>query len=400
LLLKDTFFLADILLCTSTGSVASARQHRIAATPTHRYRPYRSKRATTAETTSWVQIDLGAALPITSVMLYPANQRTKMGADAYYSGEAFPVRFKVEASGDSDFARPRLIANYASEDFENPKDAILNLTGANIRARYVRLTASKFAEPECRKEGSDAPDANTQCSSTGAYYFALSKIAVISEGKDVAVGQPSTADEMYGNPDDLEQLTRQERVETEYVHHDRIENVSDPSTWSHVPYVAQAPSSGVTLQGGVFESTMRNNIRYLLDSFTLDDLLLQFQERAGKPIPPKHTHKPDKFWEEDLAGSNAGRFLMGAGNTLRWIDDPELRSRFNGVMDGIVANAASLNGWVMAFPEDTIFYSERGAYTRAWLTHGLIEAGYAGDPRAFDLLRGQLRPLQPGHLSA
>jgi hypothetical protein len=42
----------------------------------------------------------------------------------------------------------------------------------------------------------------------------------------------------------------------------------------------------------------------------------------------------------------------------------------------------------MAYPEDTIFYSERAAYTRAWLTHGLIEAGYAGSQDAFRLLRG------------
>jgi DUF1680 family protein len=42
----------------------------------------------------------------------------------------------------------------------------------------------------------------------------------------------------------------------------------------------------------------------------------------------------------------------------------------------------------MAYPADTIFYSERGAYTRAWLTHGLIEAGYAGNEEAFGLLRG------------
>ena len=37
---------------------------------------------------------------------------------------------------------------------------------------------------------------------------------------------------------------------------------------------------------------------------------------------------------------------------------------------------------------NTILYSERGGYTRAWLTHGLIEAGYAGNPKAFELLRG------------
>src|SRR5208282_2671579 len=46
------------------------------------------------------------------------------------------------------------------------------------------------------------------------------------------------------------------------------------------------------------------------------------------------------------------------------------------------------NGYIMAYPEDTIFYSERAAYTRAWLTHGLLEAGYAGIANAFELLRG------------
>jgi DUF1680 family protein len=383
LLLKDTFFSNILRALPPAASIRT--QHRIAATPTHAYRPYRSKRATTADIPTWVQIDLGTLHLVEAVALYPANQRMKMGADAYYAGEAFPLRFKVEASKDSSFTHPQLIADYTAADFENPKDTILNLPGANIRSRYVRLTVTKLAEPECRKEASDAPEANTPCSPTGDYYFALSKIAVLSAGKDVALGQPTTADETYGNPEDLQQVTRPVRVETEFVHHDRPENVTEASSWARVPYAAQAPLQGVTLHGGVFEATMRNNIRYLLDSFTLDDLLLQFRERAGKPIPPS-THKPDKFWEEDLAGSNAGRFLMGAGNTLRWIDDSELRTRFNGVMDGI-AECRQPDGWVMAFPEDTIFYSERGAYTRAWLTHGLIEAGYAGDPRAFNLLR-------------
>jgi len=78
---------------------------------------------------------------------------------------------------------------------------------------------------------------------------------------------------------------------------------------------------------------------------------------------------------------------MGAGNTLRWIDHPELRRRLDAVVDGI-AQCRQPNGYIMAYPEDTIFYSERGAYTRAWLVHGLIEAGYAGNPKAFELLRG------------
>lgn len=210
-----------------------------------------------------------------------------MGEDAYYAGEAFPLRFKLEASADANFARPHLIVDYTSSDFENPKYTILYLPAANLRARYVRLTATKLAEPECRKEASEAPEANTPCSATGDYYLALSKIAVLSAGKDIAVGRPSSADETYGNPDDLQQFTRPDRIETEFIHHDRPENVTEASTWTRVPYAAQAPLGGVTLHGGVFEATMRNNIRYLLDSFTIDDLLLQFRERVGKPIPPR-----------------------------------------------------------------------------------------------------------------
>jgi len=78
---------------------------------------------------------------------------------------------------------------------------------------------------------------------------------------------------------------------------------------------------------------------------------------------------------------------MGAGNTLRWIDHPELRGWMNAVVDGIAECRAS-NGYIMAYPEELILNSERGGYTRAWVTHGLIEAGYAGNPKAFGLLRG------------
>jgi DUF1680 family protein len=103
---------------------------------------------------------------------------------------------------------------------------------------------------------------------------------------------------------------------------------------------------------------------------------------------------------------------MAAGNTLRWVNHPELRRRLDAVVEGI-AECRQPNGYIMAYPENTIFFSERGAYTRAWLVHGLIEAGYAGSPKAFDLLRGYsdwfnqcllpaptaalLRPRRPGH---
>ena len=75
-----------------------------------------------------------------------------------------------------------------------------------------------------------------------------------------------------------------------------------------------------------------------------------------------------QFWEEDLAGSNAGRFLMAAGNTLRWVNHPELRRRLDAVVDGI-AQCRQPNGYVMAYPEDTIS-TRNAAPTRApgWCT--------------------------------
>ena len=168
----------------------------------------------------------------------------------------------------------------------------------------------------------DNPDANEGtpvCSAEGKYYFALSRIAVIAGGKDVAVGRPVTCDKEHGNMDDAQQVTRAERIETEYIHRDRPEYVTDPATWKPVTYKAHAPATGVTLNGGIFETTMRNNIGYLLESYTVDDLLIQFRDRAGKPIPPIN-RKVDQFWETDLAGSNAGRFLMGAGNLRHFLD--------------------------------------------------------------------------------
>jgi DUF1680 family protein len=375
------------LLGETPANAATYRtKDRIAATPTFSYRPYRSRRANAADTVSWLQIDLVEPQSIDEIRLFPANQRMVPGKDEYYAGEGFPESFKVEVANSEDFDRPETIIDFSQTTFENPKDTVVSFPGKQKKARYVRLTVTKLARPACTGEEEGAPERQVGCSAESPYCFALSRIAVVSHAKDVAIGKMVSCDGTYGNLDDAKQLTRPERIEGEYVRRDRPGQVTDPAGWKRVHDLAHAPVSGVSLHGGLFETAVRNNIGYLLESFSVDDLLSQFRERAGKPVPAS-PHKPDKFWESDLAGSNAGRFLMGAGNTLRWIDDPELRSRFNAVMDGI-AECRQPNGYVMAYPEDTIFYSERGAYTRAWLTHGLIEAGLAGNRKAFELLRG------------
>jgi uncharacterized protein len=161
---------------------------------------------------------------------------------------------------------------------------------------------------------------------------------------------------------------------------------SDPATWKSVPYHAVVPTGGVTLgETGVFKLAMENNIAYLLNSFSIDHMLVPFRERAGRKNPPDDRPQVEP-WDKEFRGANAGRFLMGAGNTLRWIEHPELRKRLNQLIDGIEA-CRTQDGYILAFPPDKL-RGEEANYARAWLTHGLIDAAIAGNPKTYGLLRG------------
>jgi uncharacterized protein len=356
---------------------------RMAATPATNYRAYRSKKVRDPNTQTWVQIDLEKSITVDAVQLFPASERMFPGRDQYYAGEGFPLRFRIEASQESTFASPTVIADLTQADFPDPGDQITQYEARGVEARHIRLTATRL-RPVKVAAGNGSGDRRLDNSTD--YTLTLAKIAVISGGADAAVGCKISADEENGNPELLAQLTRPPRQDGEEIHRDRPQAVTDPATWTQPKCKARAPRTGVTLEGGLFETALRNNISYLLSSYSTDDLLRQFYERTGKVKDFKATGS-QVFWEEDLAGSNAGRFLMGAGNTLRWIDDEELFHRLNAVVDGI-EECRQVNGYIMAYPEDTIFYSERAAYTRAWLTHGLLEAAYCGNEKALPMLRG------------
>ena len=303
----------------------------------------------------WVQVDLGTAHKIDAVKLFPMF-------DAPERSPGFPARFRLEASDDPLFKTARLIADCTGTDCPDPGDAVGVFPGGSAGGRYVRLTITRLRQRQ----------------------LTLSKLEVWSAGKDVAEGCPA-ADALHGILGVLP-LTRAPRPQGEGVVTDNPSNVIPVHHWKPVAYQAHTPTGGVRLEGGVFQAAMEDNIGYLLASFSVDEMLRPFRERAGKPVPP-NLRKPIDFWDTDLPGSSAGRFLMGAGNTLRWQEHAELRRRMDGIVDGI-EECRLPNGYIMAYSEDTIFYSERGAYTRSWLTHGLIEAGYAGNPKAFPLLRG------------
>ena len=155
-----------------------------------------------------------------------------------------------------------------------------------------------------------------------------------------------------------------------------------------VPFEAWAPVHGVSVKGNMlFEPVMEANINYLLASFDVNHMLLPFRQRAGKPAPAGKRPQV-AFWATDLLGSNAGRFLMGAGNTLRWIEREDLRTMMNAVVDGVQECRDDTTGYILPFSPEGFTHAEQGDYARSWLTQGLIEAGKCGNDKVWPMLRG------------
>ncbi len=369
--------LAGISLATrplvhAAGSAAGALhlEDRMTPYPATWYRPYVSRPASGPIVPAWIQLDLGSPQAVEAIRLYPNFEYEP-------KSYGFPVRFKVEGSNSAAFDSPVLLFDATSEETPDPGDRIglAPFPAGPASFQFIRLTATEL-RPLKSSDSHAAP----------VYGLSFAKVEALSNGRDVAMGRPVTADSATVNLPDLAQLTRKPRPQGEGIVTDNPGNVTDPRTWKPVAYRGQTPLTGVELGPGVLRDAMENNIEYLLTSFSVDEMLRPFRERAGKPVAAG-LRPPIQFWDTDLPGSSAGRFLMGACNTLRWLDHPELRRRVNAIVDGI-AECRQPNGYIMAYPEDSIFHSERAGYTRAWVTHGLLEAGYTGDPRAFELLRG------------
>ena len=318
---------------------------------------YESKPAQKDEEIRWVQVDLGDRKKIDGIKLLP-----KVVPWGYVQSEGFPSRFRIEVSDDRGFGISVMYDDQTKEDFKDPSDAVCTFSGKEVHGRYVRLTAVRLRQQK----------------------LALTKIMVLSDGKDIAEGCPAS-DSESGDPG-IEVLTRPPRPQGEGVVTDNPDNIIPSEKWNPVVYKARTPTGGVELSDGLFKKTMENNIGYLMSSFTLDELVRNFYVKAGKPVKPLE-ERLNNFWFVDLPGQEAGRFLMGAGNTLRWMPDSGLRKRMDQIVD-VIDECKERDGYIMAYPKNKIFSGEYGAYTRSWVTHGLIEAGYAGNKKAFPLLRG------------
>ena len=323
---------------------------------------YESKIVSTDDTTLWVQIDLGESKNIDAVKLYP---RVRV-YDAIAS-EGFPEMFRIEASDDKDFKKVVLIVD-KSRGFRDPEDRVCTFEvekqlHTGIKKRYIRITAIGLRQR----------------------HLAFTKIDVLSNGVNIAEGR-SVSDSENG---DLGQnvLTRPMRPNGEGVVTNNPQNVIPESLWKPVAYKAQAPTAKtVSLKEGVFKETVDKNIDYLMSTFSLDELTRNFRVRAGQVVEP-YNENLSRQWMYNLPGSEAGRFLMGAGNTLKWQENTLLRDRMNKIVD-VIDECKEADGYMMAYKKQDIMISENGAYVRSWVTHGLLDAGFSGNSKAFKLVRG------------
>ena len=308
--------------------------------------------------TRWVQIDLGEEKKIDGIKLLPGVQVWGPAAGG------FPSRFRLEVSNDADFSHSIMYEDYTlKEEFPNPDDQVCTFASKVVHGRYIRLTATQLRDNK----------------------LAMTKIMVLSDGKDIAQGCKAT-ESNPGIDSHIELLTRAPRPQGEYVVTNNPDNVMPVETWKPVAYKAQTPQGGVQLDDGLFKTVMENNISYLMNSFTFDQLARNFRVKAGIPVEPLEDRLKN-MWFQILPGSEAARFLTGAGNTLRWVENADLRKRMDDIVD-LIDQCKEPDGYLMAFPKHTMFDFENGAYVRSWVSQGLIEAGYAGNKKAFPLLRG------------
>jgi len=124
----------------------------------------------------WVQVDLGREVEIRKVVLHPCHDEfAGIGA-----GFGFPVRFKVESTlDDAEFAasgKHAVLADESAADVPNPGLAPWEITVDGVKARYIRITATKL------------------CPRQNDYIFALSELDVLDgDGKNVARGAAVTS---------------------------------------------------------------------------------------------------------------------------------------------------------------------------------------------------------------
>ena len=151
-------------------------------------------------------------------------------------------------------------------------------------------------------------------------------------------------------------------------------------------YVLQVPVKNVRLTGGRFKNAFEKNLSFL-KGFDINRMMYWFRVHAGKEAPGAPYACNDGHFENNLHGQTVGEFMMGAGTSLLWQEDEQLRFMTRKMLDELKTYQEP-DGFLLPVDRDTFRTKEYPNYTRAWLTFGLLDAGYAGEEDAFELARG------------
>ena len=126
----------------------------------------------TSDVTKWVQVDLGTAVPIANIVLHPSRD----DFNGIGNGFGFPVRFRVEVSGEDEFRNPVVVADETRADVANPGLKPFAAEAAGRRIRFIRVTATQLAPRQ------------------DDYIFALAELsALTTEGRNAALGAGVTS---------------------------------------------------------------------------------------------------------------------------------------------------------------------------------------------------------------
>ena len=134
---------------------------------TRRVLGYRSEPADSPEAVKWVQVDLEAARSLEELRFHGLRHSVaeRLG---------FPLRFRVEVATREDLSDASVVLDQTGED-NNLWVSLIRVPLDGVRARYVRLTATRLRESE------------------GEYLLALSQVEALSGDENVAMGAAVSA---------------------------------------------------------------------------------------------------------------------------------------------------------------------------------------------------------------
>lgn len=143
--------------------------------------------------------------------------------------------------------------------------------------------------------------------------------------------------------------------------------------------------SGVKLEGGRLAEVFENNVNFL-KRFDFDRMMYWFRVKNNKYAPKAPYGFDGGHFENNLHGQTAAQYLMSAGTLLLWHEDKEIRATMNKIVDEIEESRES-DGYLIPLKKEDFPTKEYPNYVRAWFTFGLLAAGYAGNEKAFKLVR-------------